>query len=182
MRTWPGFLVRMGAKRPEYTESLLPPMGDLPRQTRCRAGSLAINIVLRVKLDQINCLELTAAAQRLDDAQGRLDRAQRHRLTVVAERLASRAGALRPSLLERRLDRDRARLEGLERLFASLDPRALLSRGYAMVRDGEGAIVTTAAKARDAGHLRLQFADGDVAVKNALIFGSSLTFLINVNH
>ena len=31
MRTWPGFLVRMGAKRPEYTESLLPPMGDLPR-------------------------------------------------------------------------------------------------------------------------------------------------------
>ena len=34
--------------------------------------------------------------------------------------------------------------------------------GYAMVRDGEGAIVTTAAKAQDAGHLRLQFADGDV--------------------
>jgi exodeoxyribonuclease VII large subunit len=105
--------------------------------------------------------------QRLDDAQGRIDRAQRHRLAVVAERLASRSGALRPSLLARRLDRDRARLEGLERLFASLDPRALLSRGYAMVRDAGGAIVTSAAKARAAGHLRLQFADGDVPAEVA---------------
>lgn len=105
--------------------------------------------------------------QRLDDAEGRIDRAQRHRLAVVAERLASRAGALRPSLLARRLDRDRARLEGLERLFASLDPRALLSRGYAMVRDAGGAIVTSAAKARAAGRLRLQFADGDVPAEVA---------------
>ena len=53
----------------------------------------------------------------------------------------SRSGALRPALLERRWDRDRAKLEGLGRLLGSLDPRALLSRGYAMVRDGEGAIV-----------------------------------------
>ena len=57
-----------------------------------------------------------------------------------------------------------SRSEGLGRLLGSLDPRALLSRGYAMVRDGEGAIVTTAGKAQAAGHLRLQFADGDVAV------------------
>ena len=42
--------------------------------------------------------------------------------------------------------------------------RALLSRGYAIVRDASGAIVTTAARARDAGHLRLQFADGEVPV------------------
>lgn len=103
--------------------------------------------------------------QRLDDAGERLDRSQRHRLTVVAERLATRGAALRPALLARRWDRDRALLEGLGRLLTSLDPRALLSRGYAMVRDGGGAIVTTAAKAMDAGHLRLQFADGDVPVQ-----------------
>ncbi|KTE21027.1 exodeoxyribonuclease VII large subunit [Sphingopyxis sp. H050] len=102
--------------------------------------------------------------QRLDDNGERLDRAQRYRLGVVAERLATRSEALRPALLERRWDRDRAKLEGLGRLLDSLDPRALLSRGYAMVRDGEGAIVTTAAKARGAGHLRLQFADGEVPV------------------
>lgn len=103
--------------------------------------------------------------QRLDDARERLDRSQRHRLAVIAERLATRSGALRPALLARRWDRDRARLEGLGRLLVSLDPRALLSRGYAMVRAADGAIVTTADKARGAGHLRLQFADGEVPVQ-----------------
>ncbi len=102
--------------------------------------------------------------QRLDDSGDRLDRAQRHRLAMTAERLATRSGALRPALLARRWDRDRARLEGLGRLLDSLDPRALLSRGYAMVRDADGAIVPGAVKARAAGHLRLQFADGDVSV------------------
>ena len=102
--------------------------------------------------------------QRLDDSGDRLDRSQRQRLAVVSERLATRGGSLRPSLLARRWDRDRARLEGLGRLLDSLDPRALLSRGYAMVRDAGGVIVTTAARAHDAGHLRLQFADGEVPV------------------
>ncbi len=101
--------------------------------------------------------------QRLDDGGDRLDRSQRHRLTVIGERLATRSGALRPALLARRWERDRARLEGLERLLVSLDPRALLSRGYAMVRGDDGAIVTSAAKARATGHLRLQFADGEVS-------------------
>lgn len=102
--------------------------------------------------------------QRLDDAWGRLDRGQRQRLAVATERLAARSAALRPALLARRWDRDHARLEGLARLLASLDPRALLARGYAMVRDGGGAIVTTAARARAAGSLRLAFADGEVPV------------------
>lgn len=102
--------------------------------------------------------------QRLDDAGDRLDRSQRHRLAVISERLATRGAALRPALLARRWDRDRALLDGLGRLLDSLDPRALLSRGYAMVRDSGGAIVTTAAKARAAQHLQLQFADGEVPV------------------
>ena len=102
--------------------------------------------------------------QRLDDGGDRLDRAQRQRLGVTAERLRARGSALRPALLARAWDRDRAKLEGLGRLLASLDPRALLSRGYAMVRDADGAIVTTADKARRARDLRLQFADGEVPV------------------
>ena len=83
---------------------------------------------------------------------------------MVAERLTTRAAALRPALLARAWDRDRAKIEGLGRLLASLDPRALLSRGYAMVRDSAGAIVTTASKACAAGRMRLQFADGEVPV------------------
>ena len=103
--------------------------------------------------------------QRVDDAQGRLDRSQRQRLAVISERLATRSAALRPVLLTRRWDRDRAQLEGLGRLLDSLDPRALLARGYAMVRDTGGAIVTSAASARGAGSLRLQFADGELPVQ-----------------
>jgi exodeoxyribonuclease VII large subunit len=38
-----------------------------------------------------------------------------------------------------------------------------LSRGYAMVRDADGGLVTTATGARAAAHLRLQFADGEIA-------------------
>lgn len=102
--------------------------------------------------------------QRLDDAGDRLDRAQRQRLVMMGERLATRSAALRPALLARRWDRDRARLDGLGRLLASLDPRVLLSKGYAMVRDGDGAIVASADSARSAGHLQLQFADGEVPV------------------
>lgn len=102
--------------------------------------------------------------QRLDDSGDRLDRSQRQRLAMVAERLTTRGAALRPSLLARRWDRDLARLAGLGRLLDSLDPRALLSRGYAMVRDTGGAIVTTAARAQVAGTMRLQFADGEVRV------------------
>ena len=78
--------------------------------------------------------------------------------------MATRGAALRPALLARAWDRDRAKLAGLARLLTSLDPRALLARGYAMVRDAEGAIVPSAARARGAGHLRLAFADGEVPV------------------
>ena len=102
--------------------------------------------------------------QRLDDAAERLDRSQRHRLALAGERLVTRSAALRPALLARAWDRDRAKLAGLARLLTSLDPRALLARGYAMVRDADGAIVPSAARARGAGHLRLAFADGEVPV------------------
>ena len=102
--------------------------------------------------------------QRLDDAGERLDRSQRHRLAIAGERLVTRGAALRPALLARAWDRDRAKLAGLARLLTSLDPRALLARGYAMVRDADGAIVPSAVRARGAGHLRLAFADGEVPV------------------
>lgn len=76
----------------------------------------------------------------------------------------TRGAALRPALLARAWGRDRAKLAGLARLLTSLDPRALLARGYAMVRDADGAIVPSAVRARGAGHLRLAFADGEILV------------------
>jgi exodeoxyribonuclease VII large subunit len=102
--------------------------------------------------------------QRLDELQDRLARGMAGRMALVHDRFAQRARSLRPALLLRRIGNDGERLAGLVRLLISLDPRALLARGYAMVRDASGALVTSAAAAREAERMRLQFADGEVDV------------------
>jgi exodeoxyribonuclease VII large subunit len=108
-----------------------------------------------------------AQRQRLDDLGERLGRAVAGVTTRSRDRFVQRAGALRPALLQRRIDGGRDRLGGLVRLLESLDPRALLSRGYAMVRGDDGALVTSAAAARRAAALRLIFADGELGVSAA---------------
>jgi exodeoxyribonuclease VII large subunit len=94
----------------------------------------------------------------------RLEVAQRQRVQRAREGFAVRAAALRPSVMTQRWDQQRARLSGLQRLLDSLDPRVLLTRGYAMVRDDAGHVISTAQAAMAAGHMNLQFADGDVRV------------------
>ena len=41
----------------------------------------------------------------------------------------------------------------------------MVARGYAIVDDGDGGIVTSAARARELGDVRLFFGDGDVDAK-----------------
>jgi exodeoxyribonuclease VII large subunit len=106
----------------------------------------------------------TPQGQKLEQLGGRLEAAQRHRLALVSDRFATRAAALRPTLLVRQVEQQRQKLSSLQRLLDSLDPRALLSRGYAMVRDEAGHVVSSAKAAEAAGALSLQFADGDVRV------------------
>jgi exodeoxyribonuclease VII large subunit len=108
-----------------------------------------------------------AQRQRLDDLGERMARGIAGVMTRSHDRFVQRAGALRPALLQRRIDGGRERLGGLVRLLISLDPRALLARGYAMVRGDDGALITSAAAARRAAALRLIFADGEVGVSTA---------------
>jgi exodeoxyribonuclease VII large subunit len=108
-----------------------------------------------------------AQRQRLDDLGERLARAIGQRLGRARDRFEPRAAALRPALLLGRIAGERQALAARVRLLASLDPRALLARGYAMVADAGGALVTSAAAARQAGRMRLSFADGDVDVVGA---------------
>lgn len=102
--------------------------------------------------------------QRLDDLGERLTRAALQRLAARRDAFAQRAAVLRPALLQRRIAAERALLAGRVRLLTSLDPRALLARGYAMVDDGAGHLITSAAAARGAVRLRLAFADGALDV------------------
>ncbi len=79
------------------------------------------------------------------------------RLAALQARLARAASRL----TERRRDR----LGGLAGLLGSLSYRAILARGFALVRDGEGAPIRAAATASAAGLMSLEFADGTVAVR-----------------
>jgi exodeoxyribonuclease VII large subunit len=82
----------------------------------------------------------------------------------LRERLAARAARL--VQVERRLTREaRARLEALGRTLATLGPAQVLARGYAVVRDGAGAVVTRAEAAGAAPALEVEFADGRVKVR-----------------
>ncbi len=102
--------------------------------------------------------------QRLDDWAERLPRAASWRTERARADLARVGASLRPVMLHDRLSRERMRLAAFERLLRSLDPRALLARGYAMVADEAGGLVTNATAARKAQVLVLGFADGEVPV------------------
>lgn len=102
--------------------------------------------------------------QRLDDLADRLPQVLRLVGVQAGRRLAEASAALRPVLLQRRLDQARERVDALARIAQSLDPRALMARGFAIVRTRDGAIVSSAAAANSAVDMVLGFADGDVAV------------------
>ena len=102
--------------------------------------------------------------QRLDDWAERLP-AGLSRVLDRARQDHRHAGAgLRPALLTARTDAARERVDALWRLAQSLDPRRMLARGYAMVRDADGRVLTSAAAARRAQTLLLGFADGELPV------------------
>lgn len=102
--------------------------------------------------------------QRLDEWGERLPQSLRLTLAQGEQRFARASAALRPALVEQRVASARQQLDGLWRLATSLDPRRMLERGYALVTDGDGRVLSSAAAARAAGAMTLAFADGDVPV------------------
>lgn len=97
----------------------------------------------------------------------RFDRTQ-GRLSV--EPLARRQDTVRQQLtgLERRatqavglrLERARSKLSQADRLMATLSHKAVLARGFALVRDAEGAVVKRASDIAAGAALSIEFADG----------------------
>ena len=75
---------------------------------------------------------------------------------------AEQPGALRPAVLQRQVDRDRDRLAATWRLVQSLNPDAVLDRGYARVTTREGQTLASAAAVREAGAVTLRFRDDSV--------------------
>ena len=126
---------------------------------------------------------LAPQQQKLDELSERLPRALGSRLGHARGELGHAAGALRPGLLAatqrrarerldairldpawlaRRLGEARDRLDGVWRLAQLAHPNRPLERGYARVEDRSGKTLMSAQAARDAGRLRLVFADAPV--------------------
>jgi exodeoxyribonuclease VII large subunit len=80
-------------------------------------------------------------------------------LAPMEARIAGLAQRMRAAALHGSAQRT-ARLESLVQNLAHLDPRAVLERGYAIVRDGEGRIVRRSAGLARGDPLDLTFAEG----------------------
>ena len=158
---------------------------------RQRRSAVRLMAQARERLDQrarrlpqpLNLLQ--GQTQRLDDLGDRLRRGLVHRTALAAAALGRHGAALRPALLEARLRRERERLaaqrlrpeallqriaalrlrvDAIDRLRLSLDPRAPLQRGYVLVTAATGELVRTRAGAATLGAMTLEFADGTLAV------------------
>jgi exodeoxyribonuclease VII large subunit len=84
------------------------------------------------------------------------------RLGREDERLRRGAAALARGAAAARTDRRARDLERLRLALEAHDPQRTLERGYALVSDRSGAPLSSAAAAREAGSVRLRFADGEV--------------------
>ncbi len=100
--------------------------------------------------------------QKLDELSERLPRSLGARLGHARADLSRAAGAIRPSLLDMALRRNRERLNGLWRIAQLAHPNKPLERGYARVENADGRTLVSAAAAREAVRLKLVFADGSV--------------------
>jgi exodeoxyribonuclease VII large subunit len=130
---------------------------------------------------------IETARQRLDIAGGRLARALDAATRAHATRFARLAGRLAPGLVTHRLGReherlarlaersDRAiglvlarrgdRLAGIAQVLAALSYRSVLARGFALVRDADGRMLTSAAAAAPGLGLAIEFSDGRIAAR-----------------
>ncbi len=132
---------------------------------------------------------LAPARQRFDLWAERFPGSLRAGLQAKGQALRATAGALRPALIQTRLaqnaerlrerdarlaralarllERQGAQLAALARLHASLGYPATLQRGYAVVRDRAGHVVTRAQDAAKARLLDVEFSDGKIELRPA---------------
>jgi exodeoxyribonuclease VII large subunit len=62
------------------------------------------------------------------------------------------------------LQRQQARVDGSNKLLAALSYRSVLARGFALVRDEQGAALHAAANIDAGARLSIEFADGRIGV------------------
>ncbi len=152
----------------------------LRRALEARRGRLLA--AMRGLPRRANILDLPR--RRFDEASGRLRRALLANARVHRTQLERAATRLRPHIVARAasaardrliradrakrlairamLDRARRKLDGEAKLLETLGYHNVLARGFALVRDAEGAMVRRASEVRAGAALDIEFADGHV--------------------
>jgi exodeoxyribonuclease VII large subunit len=158
-----GRVAGLASRRLERSEATLRRSGErLARAATLRTRELRrwLDGVLPERLRQRVMLRMQRERGRLVP----LDRALRvRRATELLGRAESRIDALQQRLQRAPrvpLDRALARLDAHERVLAARDPRAVLARGYALIRDPEGRLCTTLAALPPGGALTIEMQDG----------------------
>ena len=125
-------------------------------------------------------------SQRLDLLSQRLPRALTGRLVQEQSRLRDASAGLRPQILSQavtqrgreiaqlfsrfglaakgQIDRQKTRLDSLDRVRETLGYKATLRRGYAVVRDPSDAVIAQKSEVKGAPRLRIEFQDGLIEV------------------
>jgi exodeoxyribonuclease VII large subunit len=106
---------------------------------------------------------LKARRDRLDFLSHRLPQGLTRLTQVSRVALTRQTGRFTPRLLGVRVGRLRDRFDALTRLYGSLHYEETLKRGYAVVRDGAGGVLTRAAQVTPGAALEIEFADARVA-------------------
>ena len=152
-----GRATALGTERLEARARRLPSLQDLlarPAQALDEAGErLRRGLADRVLRAGRDCQAL-AGRLSLPLLRARLGSA---RQSLAGQRLA-------PGLLSARLARDRTLLDGLARVLQSLNPDAILQKGYARVTGADGRTLVSAAQAGAESRLTLHFRDGALGV------------------
>ena len=97
----------------------------------------------------------------LDALQARVRRAVADRVNGMVRKVDSLAQRLRFAA-GARIDRARAALDLKEALIKASDPRKILSMGYALVTDGDGKVLKSAAPVAAGDRIGVRFADGTI--------------------
>jgi exodeoxyribonuclease VII large subunit len=120
--------------------------------------SLSARALLRQRRDRFTGLEARLKASKLANAQAQRNAIIRDRERAL--RLTERARRAVMTLVQRQ----QARVQASSQLLGALSYRSVLARGFALVRDEQGAALHAAANIGAGARLSIEFADGRVGV------------------
>jgi len=136
------------------TDAARAALGNLTRHLR-GAGALA---------DSRRRDRLTALAERLENGRARV-LADKRRETAQARAQLAPLGARLADAFGRDLTRRREALLRLDRMRVSLGYPQTLARGFAVIRDDKGAVLTSAAVAAQSPRLLIEMSDGSLPAR-----------------